>query len=148
MQKEKEELDIIIEKLEAMSSVEDAFFLYDYEVSIKKSGFIHSNKEGLILYAKELLKASKRFEDFKLNKSEEETIFLETSDWYLHGKKRIIPYIKPIYKSRKLLKEPISFKEKIKEKISLISYFLTIIIIVGLVFIGFLQTIDWIKNLI
>jgi len=141
-----EELNKVIKILEANSSEKDAFFMYDYEDDFIKDGFIHANKDGLVLFAKELLKGVEKFDEVRLNNEKEKSIYLEVSGWYFWMKKSPKPHIKPLFKSREILIEPKSTKQKIRERLSKFSYILFIAGIIFLVFAGFFNVLDWINE--
>lgn len=72
-----QELEEIIQKLESLNKEEDAFFgVYQYGGAPDES-YIKGNKEGLIRFAKELLKSSAKKVDL-----ENKTYYtLEDNDW-------------------------------------------------------------------
>lgn len=77
---EKEELHVIIKKLEANNSKEQAYFEVSYDDGEENGTYIKANKEGLQLFANELLKVSLNFEEI-LDRKEKTTLIDDANDW-------------------------------------------------------------------
>ena len=139
-----EDLDKVIEILDNNVLRDDAFLLFSYNKKKFENTNIEANKEGLEFFAKELLKAAKKFESFDSINDKNKEIFLDSSEWYFASKNSIKPYINPIFESRKDFLKPLTLKQRVKNKLSFLSYIFFIVIVIFFSVIGFMGTIDWI----
>lgn len=112
--KKENDLNEIIDKLEKTNSKSDASFgIFQYGGGPDES-YIKGNKQGLELFAAELLKASKDAEDIVSDK-EKEIIPLEYEEGWIDGD-IFIQYIQPSLEKREGLDEP-SNKTSWKDKL-------------------------------
>jgi len=138
---EKEELNIIIEKIDNNNSKEKAFF----GVHSMENGdevYIKANKSGLELFAVELLKASIKSDEI-IADSEKSIITFDPQEKWITGN-IWIGYIEPKIEDRIDIKEElikITWKDKIVEYSCL-----TIIGIGILIFVaGIFAVVSWLK---
>ena len=134
-----EDLDKVIGILEQNSSEEDAHFEFTFD----NDDFFHikSNKEGIILFSKEILKTIKGFkntQDVSRN-----IVNLSYSSWLINND-IFAPYVEPVYERREniITSEP----EKTTWKAKFFSYLLVIIllVVVASFLIGFIEILNWI----
>ena len=143
----KQELNTIIDILELNSSEEKGYIdLYYDSIEINEERFssgIRSNKEGLLLFAKELLIGFRKIDN---SKNEIDIIKIDGGDWFGHDIKDSTSFIKPIYKTRDDIEISKPYIEKWNDK--LVPYFLMfglLLFIIGVVG-GVFQIIDWSIN--
>ena len=132
----------MIKDLEINSSIEDAYIEYAYDDAYEKY-LMKANKDGLKLFAKELLQIASNFDNYKNNKAEFQPIKLENEDWFF-DQEAMPTFVEPIFLSRKDIKviEP----QKSSWKDDLIGF--VIVIILGVIIIsaiiGFYTFVSWI----
>jgi len=130
-----EELDELINKLERSSSPTDAYFaIYQYGGGPDES-YVKANKEGLELFAAQLLKASRDYDKIIVDK-EKNIIPLNYTEQWIDGD-IFIQYVEPTTEKGKLVKEE-KYKETFVDKLVPIGCFTILILllistIVGLV---------------
>ncbi|ARV08643.1 hypothetical protein BTO05_02930 [Winogradskyella sp. PC-19] len=100
---------------------------------------IQANEDGLIPFARQLLKAVKLFEDRKLNNNE--SIPINKGNWcYLYGAlENVIPVYDNRYEFLKSREKPSALKEKIKG----IIFVIFLVIIIFFTLIGIFELIGW-----
>lgn len=142
-----DDLNTIIEILELNSSEEKGYIDLDYDPiennADELSSCIRSNKDGLLLFAKELLKGFRKIND---SKNEIDLIKIDGGDWLGHDIKDSVSLIKPIYKMRDDIEISKPYIEKWSDK--LVPYLLIfglLLFIIG-VLGGIFQIIGWSKN--
>ena len=142
-----EDLNKVIKVLDDNSSFEEAYFEFDYdEENNYDHSFIHSNKEGLILFANELLKAAKGFEKIKDSEEKVKDIKLKTGEWF--GYNNIVaPYIKPIFSKKNKIERLVSKPKKWNDKIFELGCSLGLIVLVVSIIVGIVNIILWTRNL-
>jgi|GEM_PF-3631341 len=137
----KENLDRIIQTLEENSSEKDAYFEFTYE----NDDYCHikSNQDGILVFAKELLRSVEDFEE--MSHTQYASIDIKTNDWFIDGNV-FAPYIEPIYCTRgKIINKPTT-KETFKDRATgylILGFF---ILLVGCGIIGFVEILSWIFN--
>ncbi len=139
-----EELNKVIQVLEQNSSDKNAFFEFDYD-EMPDYGCIRANKDGIITYAKELLRATKEFKFDSEHKENEKNVKIKTGDWYVDDE-FILPYINPVFKKRIDLEKKKPIKETLKSRITGVIAILTLISIIGCIVVGFVTIVNWIFN--
>jgi hypothetical protein len=132
----KEELDEIIYKLENSNSPFDAYLaIYQYGGGPDES-FAKANKEGLELFAAQLLKASRDFDNV-LSDKEKNVIPLSYNEEWIDGD-IFIQYIEPTNKKRELAKEQL-YKQPFVDRLVLVGCFAVIILLLISTVIGLIS---------
>ncbi len=134
-----EDLNKVIQILEQNSSEEDAYFEFYFE-DLPDFETIQANKDGLIVYAISLLKATKQFELRNLQREEgdiDNLIKFEIGAWYANESDSL-PYIKPIFQKRNEIVKPQIYKATWKETIYESGCVLGLIILIIVIVVGFL----------
>lgn len=137
----KEDLDKIIEKIEQQCSKSDAYFDSEF---YEDFGVAKGNKVGLLLYAKEFLKAVREIDNRKFDQTEME-IYNPDFKWINENDSNPFRYIEITNKLRKdINKEKQTGKESWKSK--LLGFGCVVIFIFSfiLVIIGLITFIKWI----
>ncbi|MCG9793267.1 hypothetical protein [Flavobacterium algicola] len=136
------QLHKIIEKFDENDlKIKGIFGIFQYGGGSDES-FIKANKEGLELFALELLKSANSTEEV-LNDSEKTIIpFQHNEDWIDENSNTIIEYIEPLYYNRKINVQKDYKTKNIEKLISLGFGFLGIILVIS-VLVGFATIIKW-----
>ncbi|MFL5729612.1 MAG: hypothetical protein ACJ75J_09025 [Cytophagaceae bacterium] len=135
----KEELEEFIKKLETSNSASDAYFaIYNNE----QGDFIKANKEGLELYAAELLKASRDFES-AVSGSEKNILPLDYEQEWIDGN-IYIQYVDPTEKKGGLAKEDDDDQSSFVEKLIPFGCIAILILMLVCIIIGIITVFGWI----
>jgi hypothetical protein len=138
---EKEDLQIIIDELEASNSKEDAYFGI-FNVSGQDECFINANKQGLELFAADLLKASLRAEDLLAQNPKSVFPLSYDEDWMDEESDILIQYVEPSIEERKKTKaEP--YKETPKDIVIKVGCVVGLVVTVVSSIIGFITLLSW-----
>lgn len=100
-----EYLNKIIEVLEKNSSEDDAYFEYTYDEETDENYLIKSNKEGIKMFALELLKVANNFNEFKQDDNKLQSIKLDAKDWFI-GDEVMPTFIEPLFINRNEVVKP------------------------------------------
>ncbi len=134
------EIKKLIEEIELKNSKENAYFDYSFNADF---GYAKGNKDGLLLYAAELLKAAKEIElrDFKEGDSE---MYNPNFDWVQSQENNPFDYIQITGKTKSEIndnEEPV--KDSWKDKLFGLGCFAIIIFALFLVVVGLVYFIGW-----
>jgi len=143
----KQELNTIIDILELNSSEEKGYIDLDYD-PIENNGeelssCIRSNKDGLLLLARELLVSFRKINE---SKNEIDIIKINGGDWFGHDIKESFSIIKPIYKFREDIVISKPYTETLKDKLAPFFLMITLLLFIIGVLGGIFQIIVWTKN--
>ena len=137
-----EELDKIIKKIEQEYSESDAYFDSEFNEDF---GFAKGNKSGLLLYAKEFLKAVKEIDKRKFDEGEME-VYNPNFNWIDGIDSNPFQYIKITKKlSGEIKPEKETEKESWKSKLFGIGCVVSLIFIVIFSIIGMTTFFKWIS---
>lgn len=100
----KEDLQKIIDQFDESELKERGFFGISQYGGGSDESFIRANKEGLELFALELLKSARDMEDILSNKEKKE-IWFDDIDWFDENSDTFIHYIEPVAYNKRLKKE-------------------------------------------
>lgn len=137
---ELKELNKTITILENHCNVDEAYFEFDYYdpdyVTIK------SNKDGLMAFSLELIKACSKFDQL----NGKENLYMNIKDWFVDEDNVFAPVITPFYSSRQdIMSKPLpKKKEPFAYHLTSIGLSALLCIIVGCFIIGFIQILMWI----
>ncbi|QRM90060.1 hypothetical protein FG167_12735 [Lacinutrix sp. WUR7] len=138
-----EELNKIIDILEINGSEEHGYFDLDYErVNTKGEEFsacIRTNKDGIVLFAKELLISLKTMNNLK---EKNEVIKIEGKDWLGYDIKDMCSLIQPIYKNRSEINISKPYKSSFKDNLVGWSFMFLLGVMIVLSIIGIIQIIN------
>lgn len=138
---DREELNRIIELLENTNSKEDAYLaLHQYGGGTDES-FAKANKEGLELFAAQLLKASLESENI-INDEKKNIIPLDYDEEWIDGD-IFIQYIEPTNKKGHEAKEGL-YKETIFDKLIPIGCIGGLVVIIVSAVVGIISIFKWI----
>ena len=139
----KDELQKIIDQLESGNSKDEAYFaIFQYGGGPDES-FVKANKQGLELFAAEILKASRDADEIVGDK-EKNIIPLDYEEEWIEGD-TFVQYIEPTLEKRKKAKhEP--RKETWKDKGIKFGCFAGLIIAIVSVIVGLITMVTWILN--
>jgi hypothetical protein len=137
-----EDLQYIIEKLEADIIKEKATFgIFQYGGGPDES-FIKADKEGLKLFALELLKAVKEFDDPENNQEGNLTFGSFDGDWINEGSDTRIDYIEPLAGREASKKQ--EYKETIGDKLIPYGCGIVALLVIVCFLMGLEELIRWI----
>lgn len=138
---DKEELQKIITKLESENLEKDAYFgIFMYGGDSDES-YIKANKQGLELFAANLLKASNEVNEL-LSSNEEEVYDLDF-DWIDENSETIIQYIEPTLESGPTNNSE-TYQETWKDKIQKMGCIAVLVLVLASIIIGLATIIKWI----
>lgn len=135
---EKEGLKVLVDQLEKSCLPADAHFELKALEGPYDGLYIKANKEGLIHFSKQILKAAIELDEnkelTKVDLSEEEDEIWLGGDWIIH-------YVEPLYKKGEEAKQEAYTNNKFKDRVmesscAVLFIFLAISLIVGIVTIG------------
>ena len=136
-----EELNKFIEKIEQECSESEAYFDSEFNPDF---GFAKGNKFGLLLYAKEFLKAVREIDNRKFDEGEKE-VYNPDFKWITGIDSNLFRYIKITKKLReKINPEKQSEKESWKNKLFSIGCGAVIIFALILTVVGLITFLKWI----
>lgn len=138
-----DELQNIIEELEGKISKDTATFgILQYGGGADES-FIKADKEGLKLFALELLKAAQKSADTVSDK-EKNIIPIEfEDDWISEQSDTVIQYVEPIIPRQPIEAQP-KHKDTIADKLIPVGCFAVLAILVVAVLVGLWTLVKWI----
>ncbi len=136
---EKEELEKIIVKIDASNSKEKAFFGV-HSMENGDEAFIRANKYGLELYANELLKASRDFDEI-IKDSEKSIIVFDPKEKWITGD-IWLGYIEPKAENRIDIIEE-TYIRTWKDKLLEYTIFTILILIVLIFIVGVKSVFNW-----
>ncbi|UKN03711.1 hypothetical protein K6119_09430 [Paracrocinitomix mangrovi] len=137
---EKEELQSIVAKIESNNLKSEAYFaIYDFGGT--EECYIYANKQGLELYAAELLKASLQSDDAHENNEKNIVPIAHNAEW-IDGEIMIqhVELLKEIREKIKVEKPKDSFWNKIHQ----LGCIIMLLIVIGIFVIGIERVINWI----
>lgn len=139
-----EELKKIITQLKSRNEKNKAHFgFYQYGGGPDES-YIKANKQGLELFAVELLRAGIESKNREFANNKVETIGLDL-DWIHQDGDFLIDYIEITNKDRDSTNKAFpTNKESWKEKILKVGCIVIGIVVIGLIVIGFISVLSWI----
>lgn len=140
----KEELQNIIDKLENENRKENAYFgIFEYGGGPDES-YIKANKQGLELFALEILKAARDTEEL-LNNDKEESIFPLgfDEDWIDNDCSTYIQYVEPTDETRANVKQE-SYVETWKDKTMKFGCISAILMAIASAIVGIVTIVKWI----
>lgn len=143
---EERDLNKIIETLDKNSSKDNGYFDLDYKSFNEEEEFsscIRSNKDGLPLYAKELLISLRKIND---SNDKIESIRINGEEWLGYDIKGSASLIRPIYKSRKEIDCSNPYKKSIKDKLTPYIFLLLVTLFIMGILGGIFQIISWTKS--
>lgn len=136
----KDKLQIIINELEETNSTQDAYFGIFQNGGGPEESYVHANRQGLELFAAEILKASRDFnEDAK--EEEKSTIPLDFESEWIYGLV-CIQYVQPYLGSRKK-NTPHPERNTLKEKMVGIGCGAILLLIISAVIVGIITIANW-----
>ncbi|WP_294671300.1 hypothetical protein [uncultured Fluviicola sp.] len=139
----KEELQKIIEQFDEEELKQQGIFGIATYGGDSDESFIRANKEGLELFALELLKSAKDFEGMLVDKTKRSIPFGADENWIDENSDAFIHYIEPLADKQKL--EPRSdYKMTIVDRISLVGCGLIGIILIISLIVGIVVVMKWI----
>ncbi len=136
---ELKDLNNTISLLESHCDTNDAYFEFDYSpdyVTIK------SNKDGLMAFSLELIKAYSRFDQL----DKKESLYMNMKDWFVDEDNIFAPVITPFYSVRQDIKSNPQPKKKdsFADRLTSIVLGALLCILVGCFIIGLIQILIWI----
>jgi len=138
----KEELQKIIETLDQRTSKENASFGI-FHVHGSMESLIQANKEGLQLFAIELLKAANETDDILKDPEKNIIPISSEEDWINDESQTIIQYVRPI-ENIQVAKDDIKRKEAFFEKLIPFGCLAGLLIIAVSLIVGFWTLVKWI----
>jgi len=140
---EKDDLQSIIDQIESNTSKDDAYFgIFEYGGGPDES-CIRANRSGLELYAVNLLKASRDFDEIIKDKDREPNYLNLNDTWIDNSSQTMIQYIDPVVHFDKKVNED-SYKETWKDKSIKTGCIVGITIVAASIIIGLITMISWI----
>ena len=140
---EKEELQKIIDRITETNSKDDAYFgIFRYGGGPDES-FIRANKQGLELFAVDLLKASRDTEEIISDPSQNAYTLEFEEEWIDEDSETLLQYVEPSIDKRESAK-PLPYKENWKDKLIGIGCFTGIIFLAVSVIVGIVSIFRWI----
>ena len=138
----KEELQKIIDQFDEDELKQQAIFgIYQCGGGSDES-FVRANKEGLELFALQLLKSAKDTEAILLDKEKSIITFNYDEDWVDENSDTFIQYVEPIA-DKQQLKSMSEYKSTFADKLIPYGCGLVLIILVLSVVVGFVTILDW-----
>ncbi|TAJ12589.1 hypothetical protein DMA11_12325 [Marinilabiliaceae bacterium JC017] len=139
---EKEELQNIINLLETGNSKDDAYFgIFEYGGGSDES-YIKANKQGLELFAADLLKASRDSEEIVLDNERDIYSLDYGEEWIDDESGTFIQYVELIIEKRKKEKKK-PYKETWKDDAAKIGCIGGVLIIAISIVVGLITMISW-----
>ena len=136
----KEELNRIIELLENSNSKEEAYFAIQEYGGGPNESFIKANKDGLELYAAQLLKASLNSDEI-INDEIKNLIPLEYEEGWVEGE-IFIHYVEPI-DGKEIDNEKEKYKETFIDKLIPIGCITILLVIIVSAIVGVVSIFKW-----
>jgi hypothetical protein len=137
----KDELQKIIDQLESGNSKDEAYFgIFQYGGGPDES-FVKANKQGLELFAADILKASRDADEIVGDK-EKNIIPLEYEEEWLDGD-TFVQYVEPTLEKRKKAKQE-HYNETWEDQAIKFGCFAGLIIIAVALIVGFITMATWI----
>jgi len=134
------ELEEIIKEIEEMCSNEDAYFGSTY---MEDFGYAEGNRDGLILYATEFLKAAKDIANRKFDEGDTE-MHKPNFSWIKNPDANPFAYIQVTKKIRSEINEKKKWpKQTWQDKVLQFGCITTLIFGIFLVFVGLINFIGW-----
>jgi hypothetical protein len=138
-----EELQKILDKFDEQDLKSNAVFGVFHNAGASDQSFIRANKEGLELFAIQLLKASRDAEKI-LSDKEKTLITLDYSEeWIDENSDTIVQYIEPIAEKLKM-KSKADYKEGFAEKLIPFGCITILILLCIATLIGLKTILEWI----
>lgn len=138
-----QELQILIDKLEEQAPSADASFgilLYGRE---KDESFIRANKQGLLLFALELLKTAKLFDHIKADNTENILPIESEAAWIDQDSDVLIHYVEPLVK-KELDVESVSPKKSVYDTLIPAGCMVVVLLLIISLLVGFWTLTKWI----
>lgn len=135
----KEELDKIIESIEQGYLESEAYFDSEFNEDF---GMAKGNKVGLILYAKEFLKAAKSIDERKFDESETE-IYNPDFKWIKGIDSNPFEYIEVTRKLPGEIHDKKGYNESWKDKLFNLGCLILLVFAIILTFVGLFHFIKW-----
>lgn len=136
----KEELNRIIELLENSNSKEEAYFSIQEYGGGPNESFIKANKDGLELYAAQLLKASLNSDEI-INDEIKNLIPLEYEEGWIEGE-TFIHYVEPI-DGKEIDNEKEKYNETFIDKLIPIGCIIILLVIIVSAIVGVVSIFKW-----
>lgn len=134
------ELEEIIKEFEKISSEEDAYFGSSYNEDF---GYAKGNRDGLILYAIEFLKAARDIDNRKFEEGDKE-MYNPNFSWIKNPNANPFRYIQVTHKKRSEIAETEKLnKDTWKDKAIGIGCIAILIFGIFLIFVGLVYFIGW-----
>lgn len=138
----KEKLNKIIESLESSNLIDDAYLAIYQHGGGPDESFAKANKEGLELFAVELLKASRDFDEI-VNDNEKNVIPFDYKGNWIEGD-IFIQYVEPVDKEGKLIREEEPYTETFFDRFIPFGCIGGIILMVIFAIVGLVSILKWI----
>jgi len=137
-----DELQKIIDQLERQTSKDNATFgIFQYGGGSDES-CIKADKEGLKLFALELLKASSKTNEIINDKGKNIIPIIFQENWIDDQSDTVIQYVKPV--ERRQIKDEKKYKETIIDKVLPYGCYAAFIILAIAIIVGFWTLIKWV----
>lgn len=141
---EKEELQKIIDQLEAANSKDEAFFgVYRYGGPGEE--FIKANKQGLELFAADILRASRDAKEILSDKEKTICVLNYEEAWIDDESEVLLQYVEPVGTRAQAL-TPISETETFKEKAFIGGCIFAVVVAVISAIVGLVTITSWLLN--
>ncbi len=137
----KEDLQKIISELESANPKEDAYFGI-FSNGREDESFINANKQGLELFATDLLKASLNAEDLLAQNPKSVFPLSYDEDWIDEESDILIQYVEPSIEEREKTKA-YSYKETLKDKATKVGCIAGLVLALVSAVIGFITILKW-----
>jgi len=138
-----EKLENIITELESESIKDDAYFGFYENEDNQDDEHIKANKDGLILYAVELLKAANEFNLRHFEKGKDE-LYGINDEWFSKENEYMFKYIKLINKQKsKIDPDTKEHKETWTDKVFKAGCLSAIVLILITIVVGFISILEW-----
>lgn len=139
----KEDLQKIIEQFDEEELKQQGVFGLAYYQDDPYESFIRANKEGLELFALELLKSARDFEGMLVDKTKRGIPFGADENWMDQNSEIFIQFVEPIT-DKQPLKQKVDHKLTFKDRIGLFGCGLIALLLIISLLVGLVVVLKWI----
>lgn len=138
----KEDLQKIIDQFNKEELKQDGIFGISQYGGGSNESFIRANKEGLELFALELLKSARDIEATLSDKEKCLMPFVYDENWVDENSETFIHYIEPLA-DKQTLKQKVDHKLRFADRLGLFGCLIFALVLVGSILVGFFTILGW-----